>query len=101
MTKEEIKKLKNQYPDGKLITISGVQGYLKRPDRATIKYAMSKQINLSGGTMDMVSSGEVVLSKCLIGGETEKILKDDAYYFRACNEAYKFMQEITGFLAVS
>lgn len=101
MTKEELKELTKKYPEGKLIDLNGASIYLRKPDRATIKYAMSKQISLSGQSIDTISPGEVVLQKCIVGGDKDEVLTNDLYYFRACTEAYKYVQQVTGFLAVS
>ncbi len=74
----------------------GKVGYLRKPDRATIKYAMTKTVR-ADQTIDTISSGEVVLKKCWLGGD-EEINTDDRYYFRACMEANNYLNEITGFL---
>ncbi len=48
-------------------------------------------------TIDTISSGEVVLKKCWLGGD-EEINTDDRYHFRACMEANNYLNEVTGFL---
>ncbi len=74
----------------------GKVGYLRKPDRATIKYAMTKTVR-ADQTIDTISSGEVVLKKCWLGVD-EEINTDDRYYFRACMEANNYLNEVTGFL---
>ena len=70
--------------------------YLKKPDRATIKYAMAKSFK-ADQTVDAISPGEIILKKCWLGGD-EEINTDDKYYFRACIEANRYLNEVTGFL---
>ncbi len=79
-----------------IVINAGKVGYLRKPDRATIKYAMTKTVR-ADQTIDTISSGEVVLKKCWLGGD-EEINTDDKYYFRACMEANNYLNEITGFL---
>ena len=75
---------------------AGKVGYLRKPDRATIKYAMAKSFR-ADQTVDTIAPGEVVLKKCWLGGD-EEINTDDKYYFRACMEANAYLNEVTGFL---
>ncbi|MCP4121085.1 MAG: hypothetical protein GY751_04975 [Bacteroidetes bacterium] len=79
-----------------IVIDQGKVGYLRKPDRATIKYAMTKTVR-ADQTIDTISSGEVVLKKCWLGGDDE-INTDDRYYFRACMEANNYLNKITGFL---
>ena len=78
-----------------VIINAGKVGYLRKPDRATIN-AMTKTVR-ADQTIDTISSGEVVLKKCWLGGD-EQINTNDRYYFRACMEANHYLNEITGFL---
>ncbi len=79
-----------------VIISAGKTGYLRKPDRATIKYAMTKTVR-ADQTIDTISSGEVVFKKCWLGGD-EEMNTDDRYYFRACMEANNYLNEVTGFL---
>ncbi len=93
----EVETQENKDGNPKEVIINeGKVAYLRKPDRATIRYAMTKTVR-ADQTIDTISSGEVVLKKCRLGGD-EEIMKDDKYYFRACMEANNYLNEITGFL---
>ncbi len=73
----------------------GIAFYVRKPDRGAIKFAFAKAYH-QNGTVDNVSPGAVVLSKCWIGG-CEEAKTNDFYYFRACVEMTTYLNEITGF----
>lgn len=83
--------------EGKEVVVDeGKVCYLRKIDRATIKYAMSKSIK-ADMSIDSITPGEIVLKKCALGGNPE-IMDDDKYYFRACMDANNYLNEVTGFL---
>lgn len=71
-----------------------VSFYLREPDRATLKYAQTKQIK-ADSSIDPVSPGEVILKKCYLGGDD--VMTKNCYFFRACIEATAYMNEELGF----
>ena len=73
----------------------GVAFYLRKPDRATLKYASSKAMKMDG--IDLNTAGEVILKKCFVAGD-EEVKNLDFYFFRACMECYTYMQELMGFV---
>lgn len=95
---QQVEVIKNEKTGKETETVidEGKVGYLRKPDRATIKYAMAKTIR-SSGEVDTISAGEVVLKKCWLGGD-DAIMSDDLYYFRACIVSNEYLNEVTGFL---
>lgn len=94
--KKETKYNPKSQKDEEVVIDKGVTAYLRRIDRATIKYAMSKSFR-ADGAVDAISPGEIVLNKCRLGGD-ESLLTEDKFYFKACIEANNYLNEQTGFL---
>lgn len=76
-------------------TEAGKTVYLRPLDRATMKYALSKQVR-ADGSVDTISPGEAVLSKCTLEGSDPEVKTNNKFFFPACIEAYAWLQEEAG-----
>ena len=69
--------------------------YLRPLDRATMKYAMSKQTR-ADGSVDVISPGEVILKKCLLEGSDPEVQTNNKLFFPACIECSTWLGEEAG-----
>lgn len=71
---EQVNAWKQQHGDVYIVKVEGSAGYLRKPDRDTMKAVASI------GSSDPVRSNEVLLENCWLGGD-ESIKTDDAKFF--------------------
>lgn len=99
-TPEQIAAWKQKYGEVNQISIDHHVCYLKRPDRATLSYALSQMKFGMGGDdgtsveMDMgrmYKTGEAVMTNCWIGG-SEEIKSDDSLWMNACTKASELIE---------
>lgn len=77
-------------------TDAGKTIYLRPLDRATMKYALSKQVR-ADGSVDAISPGEAVLKKCILDGSDKEVMNNNRLFFPACVECNSWLQEEAGF----
>lgn len=86
ITQEQIQEWKERY--GEIFRIDfedGKKAYLKKPDRKTLSFAMTKmQTNPLG-------FAETIINNCFIGGD-EEIKTDDSYFFGASAQLEGIME---------
>lgn len=71
---EQVNAWKQQHGDVYIVKVEGSAGYLRKPDRDTMKAVASI------GSSDPVRANEVLLENCWLGGD-ESIKTDDAKFF--------------------
>jgi hypothetical protein len=74
VTKEQIAEWKEKHGKVFCITVDGKVGYMKRPSRKALGYAMV------AGKENPVKFNEVLLKDCWLGGD-EEIKTDDELFF--------------------
>ncbi len=85
ITKEQINNWKQQHGEVFEVAVDGKKGYLKKPDRKTLSYAMTNaQTNPLG-------FAEVVLENCWLGGD-EDIKTNDGLFFAAAGQIDKLIE---------
>lgn len=73
-TPEQVNAWKRQHGEVFMVTVDGSAGYLRKPDRDTMKAVATI------GTNDPIRANEVLLENCWLGGD-ESIKTDDAKFF--------------------
>jgi hypothetical protein len=86
MTVEELKKKHGTVYE---IKVDDKIGYLRKPDRNTLRLAFSK------ATTDPLGMTEVILENCWLQGD-EEILNDDSYFLGAVGQIDKIMEARNG-----
>lgn len=86
---------KNPDKEVEVETDAGKTLYLRPLDRATMKYALSKQVR-ADGSVDTISPGEAVLNKCMLEGSDAEIKTNNKLFFPACIECNAWLQEEAG-----
>ena len=84
-TNEQIEAWKKQHKDVFEIVVEDSVGYLRKPDRATMK-AITSIAN-----SDPVRGNEVLLKNCWLGGD-ESIQTDDEKFFSVCPQLSRLME---------
>ena len=85
ITKDQIESWKKQHGTVFQVSVDGKEGYLKKPDRKTLSYAMTNaQTNPLG-------FAEVILENCWLGGD-EVIKTDDSLFFAAAGQIDKLIE---------
>lgn len=80
VTTQEIQNWKKQYGDIFLISFEdGKKVYLKKPDRKTLSYAMTRMQN------NPLGFAETILNNCFIGGDQE-VKTEDSYFLGAASQ---------------
>lgn len=87
VTQAQIDAWKAKYPQGifKLSFEDGKELYLRKPDRKTMSYAMTKL------QTDPLGYSETILKNCSIGGDKE-IVNEDSYFFSASTQLEQMME---------
>lgn len=83
-TPEQIESWKNLHKEVFTVTVGDSIGYLKKPDRNTIKAVSSI------GQSDSIRSIEILLENCWLGGD-EDIKTDDDKFFGVSQELAKLI----------
>lgn len=85
VTAEQIQEWKNKHGEVFMIAFEDKEGYLRKPNRKELSYAMTKvQSNPLG-------FAEVILQNCWLGGD-EEIRTDDAYFLGASSQLDVLME---------
>ncbi|TCI93677.1 hypothetical protein [Tenacibaculum sp. M341] len=85
ITQEQINNWKQQHGDVFEISVDEAKGYLKKPDRKTLSYAMTNaQTNPLG-------FAEVIMENCWLGGD-EEIKVNDGYFLAAAGQIDKLIE---------
>lgn len=87
--------LKNPSIEVEFVIEEGKTIYLRPLDRATMKYAMSKQTR-ADGSVDAISPGEAVMKKCILPGSDPEVQSNNKLFFPACIECTAWLQEEAG-----
>lgn len=73
VTESQIEKWKLKHGDVFVVKSDGKKGYLRKPDRKTMAFAMSK------AATNPMESNEIIINNCWLGGDDD--LKDKNEYF--------------------
>lgn len=85
ITKEQIEQWKKQHGDVFEISVDGKVGFIKKPDRKTLSYAMTEaQTNPLG-------FAEIILENGWLGGD-EAIKTDDSLFLAAAGQIDKIVK---------
>ncbi|MDO5608256.1 MAG: hypothetical protein Q4G08_07375 [Capnocytophaga sp.] len=86
VTQEQINEWKKKYGEVyRLHFEDGKEIFLKKPDRKTLSYAMTKMQN------NPLGFAETILNLCFVGGN-EEVKTDDAYFFGAAAQLEGLME---------
>ncbi|MCG8701260.1 MAG: hypothetical protein MI922_24615 [Bacteroidales bacterium] len=86
-TKEQINEWKAKYGDVFLIEVEDKKGYLRRPNRNELSYAMT----ISEAGKNMLKMNEALLQNCWLGGD-EIILKEDKYFLAVSGQLAEIIE---------
>lgn len=87
ITPEQIEAWKKAHKNGVWkITVDDKSGYVRKPGREDMKYAMTKLKD--GGELAMA---EAMLEEMWLGGDVE-VLEEDEYFFGACMKIQELIQ---------
>lgn len=78
-TEKQINDWKNKHGDVFEITVEDKSAYLRKPDRKTLAFAMTKV------QTDPLGFSEILLTNCWLAGD-EEIRNDDAYFLAAISQ---------------
>lgn len=85
ITKEQIAEWKRKHGNVFKISVEGKEGYLKKPDRKTMAFALTK-VN-----SDPLGYMESLLKNSWLGGD-EEILTDDELFYAACAQMEQLIE---------
>ncbi len=91
VTKAQIDIWKKKHGDIHKLIVDDKEAYLHKPDRNTLRLALSK------AATDPLGMAEVVLDNCWLGGDDE-IKTDDSYFLGAMGQVDKIINVRVGSL---
>lgn len=87
LTKQEIERLKEKHKDVYSVEVDGKVGYLRKPNRKDLSYAMAG----SSSGKDAIRMNEILLNACWLGGD-EELKTNDEYFFAVSEKLGKLME---------